>query len=114
MKNHYKIIGQRMQTRRKELKITQSTLAEAVGVSNNHISAIENGSEHPSLPTLLNICDELHVTPDFLLLGGLRGNNVPQNIVESLQLCNEDDLAHIQMYIEMFVQKNVNPPIPKE
>ena len=100
-------MGQRMQARRKELKITQSVLAEAVGVSNNHISAIENGSEHPSLPTLLGICDELHVTPDYLLLGGLRGNNVSENLIETLRLCNEEDLPHIQSYIETFVRKSL-------
>ena len=39
----YKEIVQNIRTRRKELHMKQSELAEKISVSNNHMSAIENG-----------------------------------------------------------------------
>lgn len=77
----YELIGNRIKLRRKELKIKQSELAELINISNNHMSSIENGSEHPSLERFLLICDFLKVTPDYLLLGNIHGNNVPQSII---------------------------------
>lgn len=73
-------MGNRIKSRRKELRIKQSELAESLDISNNHISSIENGREKPSLDMFLKICDELKVTPDYLLLGNVHAKNVPQTL----------------------------------
>lgn len=49
MEFHYKSIGIRIKTRRKELKIKQAELAEMLGISTNHMSSIENGKQKPGL-----------------------------------------------------------------
>lgn len=43
MYQQYQEMGRRISQRRKELHIKQSTLAEQLGISNNHLSSIENG-----------------------------------------------------------------------
>ena len=67
----YDKIGFRLAKRRKKLKYTQPQLAEIVGISKNHISQFENGGS-VSLEVLLDLCDALKITPDYLLLGTIR------------------------------------------
>ena len=98
-------MGTRIKTRRKELKMSQAELAEKVNISNNHLSSIETGKQLPSLPTFVEICEHLETTPDFLLLGSLHTYNIPQNIYESLSLCNKNDLPLIKEIVEDFVAK---------
>ena len=93
-------MGNRIKSRRKELRIKQSELAESLDISNNHISSIENGREKPSLDMFLKICDELKVTPDYLLLGNVHAKNVPQNIAEALLLCSDEDIEPASQFID--------------
>ena len=46
MEQQYKEMGNRIQVRRKELRIKQAELAEALDISNNHMSSIENGKQN--------------------------------------------------------------------
>ena len=101
-------MGNRIKSRRKELRIKQSELAESLDISNNHISSIENGREKPSLDMFLKICDELKVTPDYLLLGNVHANNVPLNITEALLLCSDEDIELTSQFIELLVHRNKN------
>lgn len=52
-------IGQIIKNRRKELKLTQNTLALLSQVGINTIVSIERGSKSPSLETLLKVTDVL-------------------------------------------------------
>ncbi|GAG62095.1 unnamed protein product, partial [marine sediment metagenome] len=62
-------VGQRIRTRRQALELTQQDLAEAIGLTPQHISAIEQGKRFPSLPALANLAEELGVTVDYLVTG---------------------------------------------
>lgn len=77
-----------------------------LNISNNHMSSIENGREKPSLDILIRICEELKVTPDYLLLGNMHANNVPQDIADALRLCSEDDIALTRNFVELLVKRN--------
>lgn len=101
-------MGNRIKLRRKELRIKQSELAEKLDISNNHISSIENGREKPSLDILLKICEELKVTPDYLLLGNIHTNDIPQNIMDGLRLCSDADIALARQFIELLIHRNRN------
>lgn len=103
MNNNFRNMGTRIKSRRKELKMSQAELAEKINVTNNHISSIETGKQVPSLDVFVNICEQLHTTPDYLLLGNLHQRNIPQNIYDSLLLCREEDLPLLQGIIEAFV-----------
>ncbi len=99
------IMGERIQSRRKELKIKQSVLAEYAVISINHMSGIENGTQNPSLDVFLRICEYLKTTPDHFLLGCMRTNNVPLDITDSLRLCNKEELQTISILIESFIRR---------
>lgn len=106
MEIQYEIIGKRIRLRRKELHIKQADMAEYLDISNNHMSSIENGRQKPSLEILLRICDYLEVTPDYLLLGNMHADDIPQNIMDSLRICDTRDLSTIYGIIELFVERN--------
>lgn len=107
-------MGKRIRLRRKELGLTQNKLAELLGISNNHLSAIENGREKLSLEKFVILCELLKTTPDFLLLGILHSSNVSQNISDNLRLCNAEDIKLAGQIVELMVARNqgawdVNP-----
>lgn len=54
-----KELGNRIKLMRTKKKLTQTALAELVGITKSHISKIENGVATPSLVTLSSIADAL-------------------------------------------------------
>jgi len=62
-------LGERVIKRRRMLKITQQELAQALGVTPQHISLIEQGKAAPSLYLLPKLAEELGVSIDYLLSG---------------------------------------------
>lgn len=103
MELDYENIGKRIVFRRKKLKMRQVNLAEQIGISNNYLSSIEHGNEKPSLEILVKICNSLSVTPDYLIMGNMYSNNVPQNIVDSLKLCTSRDLDLVNVLVQKMV-----------
>ncbi len=49
--------------------MTQQELAKAIGVTPQHISAIEQDKRDPSLSSLAKLAEELGVTIDYLVTG---------------------------------------------
>lgn len=92
--------------RRKELHIKQAELAETLEISNNHMSSIENGRQKPSLDTFIRLCDCLNVTPDYLLLGSMHAYNLPQDILDKLRLCSQEDIILARDFIKLLVKRN--------
>ncbi len=62
-------IGKFISNKRKEKKITQSELAEKLGVSDRTIGNWENGRNMPDLSLFKPLCDELGITINELLSG---------------------------------------------
>lgn len=104
MELNYTNIGKRIAKRRKVLGIKQNALADQVAMSNNYLSGIECGKEKPSLDVLIKLCNALQVTPDYLLMGNMYSNNIPQNIVDGLRLCTKEELELIEVLIQHMVQ----------
>lgn len=61
------IIGKRIKIKREELRITQKSLAERVGVTPSAINQFEKGEKKPSSFLLTGIAEELGVSTDYLL-----------------------------------------------
>ena len=99
-------MGSRIKMRRKELHIKQAELAETLEISNNHMSSIENGRQKPSLDTFIRLCDCLNVSPDYLLLGSMHAYNLPQDILDKLRLCSQEDIILARDFIELLVKSN--------
>lgn len=62
-----KALGARIQFHREQENITQVELAERIGCTPQHISAIERGVKTPKLETFAEICTALNVPPNLLL-----------------------------------------------
>ena len=62
-------LGERMKMKRQRLKMTQQQIADDIGLSPQHVSAIEQEQRAPSLPFLAKLAEELGVTVDYLVTG---------------------------------------------
>ena len=91
MEFQYKEMGTRIKVRRKELKIKQAELAEALEISNNHMSSIENGRQKPSLDTFIGICRCLNVGSVYKDHTGIY-HSVIQRLVQDMR---KDFLAYL-------------------
>ena len=108
MEQRFIEMGKRIKSRRKSLHIKQIDLAKTLGISNNHRSSIEAGKQRPSLEIFVKICDELKVTPDYLLLGNMHPGNVPYDITDALRVCGEEDIELARKFVELLVERNRN------
>jgi len=72
-------LGERIKLRRQALKITQQQLAQALGMTPQHISAIEQDKGSPSLALLPTLAEELGVSIDYLVSGkeGIITDTIP-------------------------------------
>ncbi|MBV8545756.1 MAG: helix-turn-helix transcriptional regulator [Acidobacteria bacterium] len=61
-----KTLGSRIAELRREKGLTQEALAEAMGVSRNHVADIELGTRNTGVWSLLLVCQGLAVTPGAL------------------------------------------------
>lgn len=109
MEIDYKALGERIAKRRKVLNLTQDNVAEATGLSNNHISNIENNHSIPSLDTLVKICETLDITPDYFLLGIVRhtDDNLLAQINQKLKLCDAKKLDLIDHFVTWVVDEKL-------
>ena len=65
----YGMIGQRLQVRRIDHKLTQEVLAEKAGITVVYLSKVENGRVHPTLELLDTLCGILDLDLSMLLSG---------------------------------------------
>lgn len=105
MELDYVSIGRRIAMQRIQAGLNQVTLAERIGISNNYLSSIERGKEKPRLEIIISICKELRVTPDYLFMGNMYSNNIPQNIMDGLRLCSEEDLTLLSVIMQHMVER---------
>ena len=64
---NFDFIGQRIREVRNDKHLTQEYLANATGVNVSHISNIDTNTVKGSLTLLVQICNALDVTMDYLL-----------------------------------------------
>ena len=65
----YKLIGNRIKKKRKELNLTQEQLANDLNLTTFYISKIENGKATATLDTLALIAYHLHLDLAYLITG---------------------------------------------
>lgn len=61
------IIGERLKALRKSFKITQKTIAAAVGITEVSYQRFEYGTVRPSIETLIALADFFDVSLDYLV-----------------------------------------------
>lgn len=67
----YQDMGRKIHDLRKERGITQERLAEQLGISASFLGHIERGTRAASLETLVILCRELRISPEYLLEASL-------------------------------------------
>lgn len=82
-------IGMRIQKQRNFLKLTQQEIYDKLDVSHNHYSRIENGHAAPSLELLVNICEMLDISIDYVITGNVSNDKNPDFVKKFNQLTNK-------------------------
>ena len=61
------------------MKLTQEEIAKALGLTSQHISAVEQDKRAPSLTSLARLAEELGVSIDYLVTGkkGIITDTIP-------------------------------------
>lgn len=70
-----KSLGKRINTSRKEKGWTSEQLSEACNINATYVRQIEAGAKTPSLPVFISICNQLQVSPTYLLYDSLTDMN---------------------------------------
>lgn len=105
-------LGERIKQIRKEKGMSQSVLAQKVGLSYAQIGRYETKGVQPSADALKSIADVLGVSPDFLLYGStdqranssLSDSELIQQF-KAVEQMNEDDKNVIKQLIDAFITK---------
>lgn len=85
----FKGIGNRIKSKRLELKFTQEKLAELTNLSETYIGAIERATSKCSIETLVKIAQVLNMNMDYLLLG-TTVNNIDNSFSQIIKEIPED------------------------
>jgi transcriptional regulator with XRE-family HTH domain len=67
MPNEAKKLGDNLKRLRTEKGLSQSDIADSLGVSRGFVSLIENGKRNPTLSTITRLASAVGVTSDELL-----------------------------------------------
>lgn len=102
MKIDYTEVGKRLAKRRKELGLKQYQVCEMIDVNYKYISNLETGRSIPSLETVMNLCEALDVTPDYLLMGAVLDSKVSdEKITEKISRLSGKNKIIIQGIIDV-------------
>lgn len=100
-----KYLGPNVRKARLSKNYTQEFLAENIGVSIDLIRNIENGRSFGSLSTLLNLCNFLGITPNYLFSdlvneSNLSLDNTLKNYCSNLSTQDKETLKQIIIHID--------------
>lgn len=96
-------IGKRLKEIRISKGLTQEYVANMADVNTSHISNIENNRTKISLTTLVQICNALGVTIDYVLRDEYSDTSsvLEQSILKELQNCDDDMKERILQIIRI-------------
>ena len=99
-----KAIGERINTRRKQLNYTQEQIAEKMDVSIQMVSNLERGNKAIKIENLLKISQILSISTDYILTGRRAKQDVDA-VSEQLSQLSERDFQMIAMMIDFCLNK---------
>lgn len=102
----YASIGKLIRQNRHLASMTQETLAEKINVSPPYVSRIETGSASPSLQTLVDICNALHITLDDLMRDSIPATrkNLEGRLAEIVDGCTAEELHLVADVVETILR----------
>ena len=101
----YSLIGKRVASRRRQLKLTQAQLAEKTELTSKYISNIETSH---SLESLMQLCAALDVTPNYLLFGISEKQETTKldEVNRLLSTCTPQQLEKVIEFIEFITNRS--------
>ena len=99
-------IGERIQTRRNQLNMTQEQVCKHLDIYQTYYSRIENGKVGVSIEMLLKLCEILDVSADYVLTGKISNKN-ESLLVEYYNKLNEKQKHYITQHIKLFYEENL-------
>ena len=99
---NFEKIGQKLKKIRISKGLTQEYIANMVDVNTSHISNIENNRVKISLPTLVNVCNALDTTVDYILADEYKNPStvIEHEILKELQNCSPETQKQILKIIK--------------
>ena len=99
----FKRISKKLKELRISKGLTQEYVTNMADVNTSHISNIENNRVKVSLNTLVQICNALDTTVDYVLSDEYLNSSsaLDQNILNELQKCNKDTKERILKIIQI-------------
>lgn len=100
-------VGGNIQRLREERHYTQEELSEKIGVTPNHLSAIERGVSGISLELLEKLCQVLSVTADHILFGRKAAEANGEEVVRLLQSIDQGqtEIARLGQAIDTLTEQ---------
>ncbi|MEE1442766.1 MAG: helix-turn-helix transcriptional regulator [Blautia sp.] len=94
---NFERIGEKLRTIRLSKNLTQEYIANAVDINTSHISNIENNRVKVSLSTLVQICNALDTTVDYVLSEEYNDSSsaIEQEILHELHACSNETKEQI-------------------
>ena len=94
---NFEKIGKKIKETRISRHLTQEYVANATDVNTSHISNIENNRVKVSLSTLVQICNALNITVDYILAEEYKqpSSAIEQEILHELNLCSDETKEQI-------------------
>lgn len=83
-------IGSNIQAARERANYTQEQLSEMLGLTPNHLSAIERGASGASLETIERLCQLCGVSADYLFFGTEKQSGFADEIAMQLSHINPE------------------------
>ena len=101
------VLGKNLKIARKDKKLTQEFVAEKVNISADLLRNIENGRNIGSIPTLLNLCNFLEITPDDLFspLLTTEKETLDTTLIRHLSAISKEDKETLKQII-IHIDKN--------
>ena len=102
MDNLLKDMGKRIFDRRKQLNMTQETLAELAHVTPQTISTAELGQKAMRPETILKVCDALHISTEYLLRGVITETD-SSLLMEKISTLTPKQYRHFEDILDSFI-----------
>ena len=97
-------IGLNIQAARERGNYTQEELSELIGVTPNHLSAIERGASGASLETIERICNVLGASADVLLFSEKVQDDFTKEIAAQLSNIKPEYRPQIRKMISVLLE----------
>lgn len=98
-------IGRRIQARRKQQGLTQEQLADRMNVSIQMVSNLERGNKAIKIENLVNLCQILNVSTDYILTGKETQNDF-HALTEHIQKLSQTNRKMIEMLVDYCIEEN--------